>query len=315
MNQKKFISTTVIVLVVVLVGMAGYFILTKRSSPTEPANSTDTQSPQTAPSSINNTSPQTSKPTETVGWKTYRNESFGVSFQYPPDFRIDTSQDRLRVGVDLKQGQAVNYIDISIMKRPEKDLSELSRFFSVIGPLSVVKTQLGKNIDAIKAVSNKTGETTYYIMSDGFNLQIGDSVFYHRELLKTEGLYDYYRIRFDKILQSIELLFPEVSISEEDLKSLKPSVASSISEQEALAVIKQHGFDTAVSGTSIKLKPANQPFFQSYTGPGSPIRIAGQYWEIRIPTSSDPECRSVEVLFVDATTGEFYNLGTSTSCN
>ena len=335
MNQKGFINIAIIVLVVVLVGVTGYFFLAKKSTtPTELANTTDTQSSQTAPSSINNMPPQTSRPTETADWKTYRSDAFGVVFKYPLLFNIVESNGRLRIDTEhTKQyGSQTKYVSLEFV---EQGLSGIGLegaaplFFTSFAKqgFKFRATKIGKNnaIDAAQVIEPSGASSFWIFRSDPVSdsqkiyraaFAISDTLIQHRDFLQQEGVYEHYRTQFDGILQSLELSFSEVTISDEDLRSFKLPIASFISEQEARTIINQRGFNVSTSGTIIKLKPANQLFFQAYTGPGSPIRIAGQYWEIRIPiTNMDTECKSTQVLFVDATTGEFYNLGTSTSCN
>jgi len=334
MNQKRFVNIAIIVLVTVVVGVAGYIILTKKSAPpTEPANTTDIQSPQTAPSSINNTPPQTSKPTETTSWKTYRSDAFGVVFQYPPSFSIVESNGRLRVDTELTKqyGSQTKYVSLELVEHglPGIGLEGAAPLFITSFAKQGFKfgaTKIGKNnaIDTVQVIE-PGGASSFWIFrgnpaSDGKKIYraafaISDTLIQHHDLLQQEGVYELYRTQFNEILQSLELSFSEVPISDDDLRSFKLPIASFISEQEVRTIVSQHGFNVSTSGTSIKLKPADQTFFQWYTGPGSPIRIAGQYWEIRIPIISVvTECKSTQVLFVDAMTGEFYKLGTSTSC-
>lgn len=81
-NQKGFANIVLIVLVVILVGAAGYFALVKKSStPTNETQSTNNlPSQQTPPTNTTQTtppSPQTNNP----GWKKYSDTSF--EFEYP----------------------------------------------------------------------------------------------------------------------------------------------------------------------------------------------------------------------------------------
>ena len=274
---------------------------------------------------------------EIAGWKSYRSNEFGIVFQYPPSFEIVESKGRLRIDTEHtgQYGSQYIYVSLEFVDHgfPQKGLEGAAPLFltSFSKQGATFKAvRIGKNnaIDAVQVIWSED-RSSFYVFRDepkggtsatsrtAFSVSVGSSLGQHRNFFMKEESFDIdelYRTQFDKIMQSLELLFLEIPISEGDLQSLKLPVALSISEQEALAVIKQRGFDTTISGISIKLKPANLSFFQAYTGPGSPIRIGGQYWEVRIPTPSDPECRSAQVLFVDATTGELYNSGISTSC-
>jgi len=68
MNQKGSVSIILVVVIVILLGVVGYFAFVKKSSPI--AQQTPTPTPSV-------------EQDETVGWKTYENTKFNYSFKYP----------------------------------------------------------------------------------------------------------------------------------------------------------------------------------------------------------------------------------------
>lgn len=79
-NQKGFTNVFLIAVVVIVVGVAGYFTLVKKSEPIiqqpTPTPALPTPTPTPSPTS-------TLSPDETAGWKTYTNTQYGFTFQYP----------------------------------------------------------------------------------------------------------------------------------------------------------------------------------------------------------------------------------------
>ena len=84
MNQKGFSNILLIVVAVVVLVIGGYFVL---------VNKLGNQNPivQETPNSNIPTPTQTTN--ETVGWKTYRNDTLGFEFKYPPNWVIEDVQE------------------------------------------------------------------------------------------------------------------------------------------------------------------------------------------------------------------------------
>lgn len=114
MNQKGFVNIILIIAVVVLISVAGYFGLVRKPEPiVEQIPSTQTLTP-TPTQVFNNQSTNTPALSgETANWKTYRNEKVGFEFEYPPSMQISGSENLVMV-VDqqAKQGLSIS-IDIS----------------------------------------------------------------------------------------------------------------------------------------------------------------------------------------------------------
>ena len=73
MNQKSFTKIATVVLIVIFAGVVGYFALVKKIIPV----AQQTPAPQD----------------ETTNWKTYRNEAYGIEFQYPREWFFETNFD------------------------------------------------------------------------------------------------------------------------------------------------------------------------------------------------------------------------------
>ncbi|MDO8592317.1 MAG: hypothetical protein Q7R92_00920 [bacterium] len=78
MNQKGFANIVLVVVIVILVGAVGYFVVVKKLGPI--AGQTPTPTP---------TQTKTTTPTpkdETANWKTYTNAQYGLEVKYPSNW-------------------------------------------------------------------------------------------------------------------------------------------------------------------------------------------------------------------------------------
>lgn len=82
MNQKGFANIILVLVIVALVGVVGYFVLVKKSEPvaqrTTPI-STQTKTPASTPTPKD----------ETANWKTYTSDKDHFSFKYPPNWSLN----------------------------------------------------------------------------------------------------------------------------------------------------------------------------------------------------------------------------------
>ncbi|MEK7062180.1 MAG: PsbP-related protein [Patescibacteria group bacterium] len=84
MNQKGFANIILVVVIVILLGVVGYFALVKKSEPIAQ------QTPISTPPTTQTPTQQTPAPKdETVNWKTYTNTNRGYSIKYPSDWAFE----------------------------------------------------------------------------------------------------------------------------------------------------------------------------------------------------------------------------------
>lgn len=94
MNQKGFANIILIVLVVVLAGALGYFIITKKSEPVSQQQTQNSQNQipsQNLPSKTQAPSPTLPTTVKSENWKTYQNNKYGFEFGYPENWNLDVS--------------------------------------------------------------------------------------------------------------------------------------------------------------------------------------------------------------------------------
>lgn len=97
-NQKGFVNIILVAVIVVLVGVAGYFVFVKKSE-------LITQQPTPTPTQTNiYTSPTPTSADETADWKTYTNTQYGFSFKYPEGAKVDCQTNNERSPEDYFLG-------------------------------------------------------------------------------------------------------------------------------------------------------------------------------------------------------------------
>ena len=93
MNQKGFANIILIVVIVAIVAVGGYFIFSKKSGPIT-QQPTPTHTETTVPTKTP-VSPTPTPKDETANWKTYTNAQYGFEFKYPVDHKIENDGDSL----------------------------------------------------------------------------------------------------------------------------------------------------------------------------------------------------------------------------
>ena len=90
-DRQGFTNILVIILVVAVAAVAGYFVLVEKLL--APVITEQPEQQQAVPSVTDDASPSVSPPDATANWKTYRNEEYGFEFEYPNNWYYDVSSD------------------------------------------------------------------------------------------------------------------------------------------------------------------------------------------------------------------------------
>lgn len=148
MNSRNgFVSVGIllaIILSLVVVGGGAYYVM-QQQSPSQTASENGLDDLQALPTTQQNTNTtQTTSPSPTANWKTYRSEVWGIEFKYPSNFVLNTSSDAFWKNFDpYRNGN--NFFEL--IDRPRG---------CYIGPVRVV----GLGYESSKRSSIKTSDGT-----------------------------------------------------------------------------------------------------------------------------------------------------------
>ena len=99
-NQKGFVNIILIVVIVLVAGTVGYFVLIRKQEPVTPQTTAPPPAVQTPTSRM----PIPAPTDETADWKTYKKQGL-FEFKFPPKFSITEGSDTGYFSVNLKSPQ------------------------------------------------------------------------------------------------------------------------------------------------------------------------------------------------------------------
>ncbi|MDA2937716.1 hypothetical protein MYX75_05570 [Acidobacteria bacterium AH-259-A15] len=188
MNKKTFLLS-IIVSGLIIFGAFGYFLFTE-------------QKPDSLPK----------------GWLTYENKELGISFNYPPNFKIyQPDRDHLRIDSDYKNPRNnIIRLSLNIKKlHPDRQTFEESGIrpdpsdFLVTLPEELKNrkytVQRKENYDLVRVENSRR---FHYILSDRgtFSISSTMNIEAFKSQLEEEGVYQDYRTTFDQIISTIKII-------------------------------------------------------------------------------------------------------------
>jgi hypothetical protein len=163
-NQKGFVNIVLMVVIVVLVGVVGYFAFVKKLEPVA-KQPTPAPTQATTPTKTPVSPTQTAKD-ETAGWKTFTDTQYGFKFEYPATWKATANDNE---GPDYKVVARV--VNPSRAGKPDTDVP-IEQF--------LVRSQ---NVTCEGQSINLGGKT-----GTGRGWEQGFGFIYYRDLcFKTEG--------------------------------------------------------------------------------------------------------------------------------
>ncbi|MBU2082048.1 hypothetical protein KKH14_01325 [Patescibacteria group bacterium] len=180
MNQKGFAKIILIVIILVILGVAGYFVFTK-------------QNPQ-----------QSSTTKETL--LNYYSKELGISFKYSSDLKV-YQQDEKNILIKTpytNPEHSLVVIQMGISKASNPQLATKESIDSLLKSLGQTTIEQGyKGNYQILKVSTTS---QYYFLGSKGTFIIGDSletIPWKEDIFQKEGVYQVYRLKFDAIRDSI----------------------------------------------------------------------------------------------------------------
>ena len=176
MNQKGFAKVTLVVIIMVILGVAGYFVFTTQNSQ------------------------QSSTTKEALS--SYHSKELELSFKHSSDLKVYQQDEN-------------NVLIKADYKNPEHSLVSIEMGIRRINAQRETDDQINFRLQGKKILKEETrngyrilqfeGGSQYYILSDKGTFYIGDTLdtFSWKDIFQKEDLYQPYRLKFDTIRNSI----------------------------------------------------------------------------------------------------------------
>lgn len=212
MDKSKKILIISIVAAAVVFGAVGYFVGNNKTTAVETAEETSIPTPP-VPGEPSSTTTISSTADVTANWKTYTNETYGVSFKYPSNFRTSELTDvpgGLEVSINSENNLKMNNENVNLFNfnwhQNVAEATTLSKFVSGISAASKTDTSVGK-YSAVKATNINSSSVDQVVFdADG---TIGS--FYSRVKMLQDGgaitaaQTTTYNTDFDQIISTFQL--------------------------------------------------------------------------------------------------------------
>ena len=179
MNQKGFASIILVVIIVVLVSVAGYFTFVKKS---EPIAQQPTPTPIQTTTTTKTPVSLTPTPDKISTWKTYTNSQYGFEVKYPDTWKV--SETAASVNFMLAKNAQDVYLSFFVYNEPISEAEAQLPLFSVpgrkidsrtnvtINGIAWVKLVVEKNSIALLTYSNGKTYAAQYSTFENVSPQV-----------------------------------------------------------------------------------------------------------------------------------------------